>query len=77
MTRGQEAVLARIIARSQECKTLDYYIIAPFRTEICGDFYMADLLILKSYCLKLNRVNTIHCKCKARYITKYFYLTNL
>ena len=70
-------MLARIIARSQECKTLDYYIIAPFRTEIYSNFHMADLLILKSYYIKLNRVDTTYYKYKARYITKYLYLTNL
>jgi len=70
-------VLARIIARSQKCKTLNYYIMAPFRTKICGDFYMADLLILKLYYLKLNKVNTIYYKCKACYVIKYFYLINL
>jgi len=70
-------VLARIIARSQECKTLDYYIIAPFRTKIYSDFCIADLFILKSYYLKLDRVDTTYCKCKARHITKYLYLINL
>ena len=70
-------MLARIIARSQECKTLDYYIMAPFRTEIYGDFRIADLLILKLYYLKLNGADTVYRKYKARYITKYPYLTNL
>ena len=50
---------------------------APFRTKICGDFCIADLLILKSYCLKLDRADTAYCRYKARYITKYLYLTNL
>jgi hypothetical protein len=49
---------------------------APFRTEICGDFRIADLLIPKLYCLKLNRADAIYYS-KAYYITKYFYLTNL
>ena len=50
---------------------------APFRTEICGDFCMADLLIPKSYCLKLDGVDAVYYKYKARYITKYLYLINL
>ena len=70
-------MLARIITRSQEYKTLDYYIMAPFRTEICGDFRMADLLIPKLYYLKLNGADTAHRKYKARHATKYPYLTNL
>ena len=70
-------MLARIITCSQECKTLDYYIMAPFRTEIYSNLRMADLLILKLYYIKLNGADTAHRKCKARYITKYLYLTNL
>ena len=70
-------MLARIITRSQECETLDYYIMAPFRTEICGNLRIADLLILKSYYIKLNRADAVYRKCKARYVTKYLYLTNL
>ena len=70
-------MLARIIARSQEYKTLDYYIMAPFRTKIYSNLYMADLLILKLYCIKLNRADAVHRKYKARYITKYLYLINL
>ena len=70
-------MLARIITRSQEYKILDYYIIAPFRTEIYGDFRIADLLILKLYYIKLNRVDTVYCKYKAYYATKYLYLINL
>ena len=70
-------MLARIITRSQEYKTLDYYIIAPFRTEIYGNLCIADLLILKLYYIKLNGVDAIHRKYKARYITKYLYLINL
>jgi len=50
---------------------------ATFRTEVCGDFRMGDLLILKSYCLKLNRADTAHRKYKACYATKYLHLTNL
>ena len=50
---------------------------APFRSEICGDFRIANLLIPKSYCLKLDGVNTVYCRYKAYYITKYFYLTTL
>ena len=49
---------------------------APFRTEICGDFCIADLLIPKSYYLKLDGADTVYHN-KARYITKYLYLTNL
>ena len=50
---------------------------APFRTKICGNLRIADLLILKSYYIKLNGVDTTHCKYKACYVTKYLYLTNL
>jgi len=70
-------VLARIIAYSQECKILNHYIMAPFRTEIYSDFCIANLLIPKLYCLKLDRVNIIYYKYKARHIIKYFYLINL
>ena len=49
----------------------------PFRTEICGDFYMANLLIPKSYCLKLDGADTVYRKYKAHYTAKYLYLTNL
>jgi hypothetical protein len=49
---------------------------APFRTEICGDFCIADLLILKSYCLKLDGVDAVYYS-KACYTTKYLYLINL
>jgi len=70
-------VLARIIAYSQECEILDHYIMATFRTKVCGNFRMGDLLILKSYCLKLNRADTAYYKYKARYATKYLYLINL
>ena len=50
---------------------------APFRTKICGDFYIANLLILKSYCLKLDGADAAYCRYKACYITKYLYLINL
>jgi hypothetical protein len=49
---------------------------APFRTEICGDFCIANLLIPKSYYLKLDGVDAVYCS-KAHHITKYLYLTNL
>jgi hypothetical protein len=49
---------------------------APFRTEICGDFYIANLLIPKSYCLKLDGADAVYYS-KVHYIIKYFYLTNL
>ena len=50
---------------------------APFRTEIYGNFRIADLLILKLYYLKLNRADTVYYKYKARHVTKYLYLINL
>ena len=50
---------------------------APFRTKIYSDLRMADLLILKSYYIKLDRVDAVYYKYKARHITKYLYLTNL
>jgi hypothetical protein len=49
---------------------------APFRTEICGNFCIANLLIPKSYYLKLDRADTIYYS-KTCHTTKYFYLTNL
>ena len=50
---------------------------APFKTKICGNLRMADLLILKLYYMKLNGADTAYRKYKARHVTKYLYLTNL
>ena len=49
----------------------------PFRTKIYSNFCIADLLIPKSYCLKLDGADTAYYRCKACYTTKYLYLTNL
>jgi hypothetical protein len=70
-------VLAKIIIRPPKFKTFNEHVITNYKIEQNDLLIMGDFLILKGYCLTLDRAETAHRICKAYYTTKYLYLTNV
>jgi len=70
-------VLARIIIYPPKFKTFNKYIITNYKIKQNNLLIIGDFLILKGYCLTLDRVEAKYRIYKAYYATKYLYLRNV
>jgi hypothetical protein len=70
-------VLARIIICPPKFKIFNKYVITNYKIEQNNLLIIGDFLILKGYCLILNRAEAVYRRYKAYYATKYLYLINV
>ena len=70
-------VLARVIIYPPEFKAFNEHVITNYKIGWNDLLIMGDFLILKWYCLTLNRTEAVHYIYKTHYVIKYLYLTNV